>query len=184
MISYSDIFSNRVADRFRTEQRLKQKLNEDFNSEGVSWSFMFFDSKSVFTFPLTLAQLKLILNPFYVKSQLQLIHVPPVDLDTVLDSPSFDPTEMVVFWSSLSCNKLNKFTRISCPGFHRIIRWCTIKFIFCSFRLVTTAPVAQWIARWTSNPKVVGSSPTWGKFFSINVIETWYSRTRYGMQNV
>ena len=36
MISYLDIFSNRVADRFRTEQRLKQKLNEDFNSEGVS----------------------------------------------------------------------------------------------------------------------------------------------------
>ena len=36
MISNSDIFSNRVADRFRTEQRLKQKLNEDFNSEGVS----------------------------------------------------------------------------------------------------------------------------------------------------
>ena len=27
------------------------------------------------------------------------------------------------------------------------------------------APVAQWIARWTSNPKVVGSSPTWGKTF-------------------
>ena len=27
------------------------------------------------------------------------------------------------------------------------------------------APVAQWIARWTSNPKVVGSSPTWGKVF-------------------
>ena len=24
------------------------------------------------------------------------------------------------------------------------------------------ALVAQWIARWTSNPKVVGSSPTWG----------------------
>lgn len=36
VISYLDIFSNRVADRFRTEQRLKQKLNEDFNSEGVS----------------------------------------------------------------------------------------------------------------------------------------------------
>ena len=27
------------------------------------------------------------------------------------------------------------------------------------------APVAQWIARWTSNPKVVGSSPTWGSIF-------------------
>ena len=24
------------------------------------------------------------------------------------------------------------------------------------------ALVAQWIARWTSNPKVVGLSPTWG----------------------
>ena len=25
--------------------------------------------------------------------------------------------------------------------------------------------MAQWIARWTSNPKVVGSSPTWGIFY-------------------
>ena len=35
--------------------------------------------------------------------------------------------------------------------------------IYCLGR---QAPVAQWIARWTSNPKVVGSSPTWGKTFS------------------
>ena len=25
--------------------------------------------------------------------------------------------------------------------------------------------MAQWIARWTSNPEVVGASPTWGAFF-------------------
>ena len=31
--------------------------------------------------------------------------------------------------------------------------WCSV---------VVRALVAQWIARWTSNPKVVGSSPTWG----------------------
>ena len=31
--------------------------------------------------------------------------------------------------------------------------------------VLPTAPVAQWIARWTSNPKVVGSSPTWGSIF-------------------
>ena len=28
-----------------------------------------------------------------------------------------------------------------------------------------TAPVAQWIARRTSNPEVVGSSPIWGVNF-------------------
>ena len=28
-----------------------------------------------------------------------------------------------------------------------------------------TAPVAQWIARRTSNPEVVGSSPIWGADF-------------------
>ena len=28
-------------------------------------------------------------------------------------------------------------------------------------------PVAQWIARWTSNPEVVGSNPTGDDFLSI-----------------
>ena len=31
------------------------------------------------------------------------------------------------------------------------------------------ALLAQWIARWTSNPKVVGSSPTQGNFLSSKV---------------
>ena len=35
---------------------------------------------------------------------------------------------------------------------------------------LSTAPVAQWIARWTSNPKVVGSSPTWGSTFMFACI--------------
>ena len=29
-------------------------------------------------------------------------------------------------------------------------------------------PVAQWIARWTSNPKVPGSNPGWDDSFSIS----------------
>ena len=30
---------------------------------------------------------------------------------------------------------------------------------------VTSVPVAQWIARWTSNPKVPGSNPGWDDTF-------------------
>ena len=33
---------------------------------------------------------------------------------------------------------------------------------------VVIAPLAQWIARWTSNPEVLGSSPRWGKVFIHN----------------
>ena len=40
------------------------------------------------------------------------------------------------------------------PGFHAF-------YFHWSF---TSAPVAQWIARWTSNPKVAGSSPARGVF--------------------
>ena len=36
------------------------------------------------------------------------------------------------------------------------------------FSLRFQALLAQWIARWTSNPKVVGSSPTQGIFFECN----------------
>ena len=32
----------------------------------------------------------------------------------------------------------------------------------------TQALLAQWIARWTSNPKVVGSSPTQGILYEIS----------------
>ena len=35
----------------------------------------------------------------------------------------------------------------------------------------TQALLAQWIARWTSNPKVVGSSPTQGTFCITSIIE-------------
>ena len=34
--------------------------------------------------------------------------------------------------------------------------WIIKKFTY----IIITVPVAQWIARWTSNPKVVGSNPT------------------------
>ena len=32
---------------------------------------------------------------------------------------------------------------------------------------VDSVPVAQWIARWTSNPKVAGSNPAGDKLFFI-----------------
>ena len=32
-------------------------------------------------------------------------------------------------------------------------------------------PLAQWIARWTSNPKVLGSTPRWdGTYWSVSVV--------------
>ena len=35
----------------------------------------------------------------------------------------------------------------------------------------TSVPLAQWIARWTSNPKVLGSTPRWdGTLWSVSVV--------------
>ena len=35
----------------------------------------------------------------------------------------------------------------------------------------TGVPLAQWIARWTSNPKVLGSTPRWdGTYWSVSVV--------------
>ena len=42
-------------------------------------------------------------------------------------------------------------------------------------KLVTTismVPIAQWIARWTSNPEVVGSNPTGDDVFASDVHST------------
>jgi hypothetical protein len=42
------------------------------------------------------------------------------------------------------------------------------------------APVAQWIERWTSNPKVGGSNPS-GRVFallSLNIINEYYQEVR------
>ena len=44
--------------------------------------------------------------------------------------------------------------------------------------MVVRALVAQWIARWTSNPKVVGSSPTWGVMLAGVVLSVQYVLTR------
>ena len=41
----------------------------------------------------------------------------------------------------------------------------TPKILIDEFENGVQALLAQWIARWTSNPKVVGSSPTQGIFF-------------------
>ena len=36
---------------------------------------------------------------------------------------------------------------------------------------VSSVPLAQWIARWTSNPKVLGSTPRWdGTYWSVSVV--------------
>ena len=45
------------------------------------------------------------------------------------------------------------------------------QFIFELISCDVQALLAQWIARWTSNPKVVGSSPTQGTpfYWTINV---------------
>ena len=37
---------------------------------------------------------------------------------------------------------------------------------------ITHVRVAQWIARWTSNPEVVGSNPTVDDFFSSIYVST------------
>ena len=49
--------------------------------------------------------------------------------------------------------------------FHVPVRQNFLSIEIVIYCLGRQAPVAQWIARWTSNPKVVGSSPTWGKYF-------------------
>ena len=40
-----------------------------------------------------------------------------------------------------------------------------------SSQWVSCVPLAQWIARWTSNPKVLGSTPRWdGTYWSVSVV--------------
>ena len=41
------------------------------------------------------------------------------------------------------------------------------KFELNSFAIIKPVPVAQWIARWTSNPKVAGSNPAGDKLFCL-----------------
>ena len=50
-------------------------------------------------------------------------------------------------------------------------------------------PLAQWIARWTSNPKVLGSTPRWDdrflhfvQFFSLGIID--HLSEAYGFHSV
>ena len=35
---------------------------------------------------------------------------------------------------------------------------------------VCVVPLAQWIARWTSNPKVLGSTPRWDENFLVGMV--------------
>jgi hypothetical protein len=42
-----------------------------------------------------------------------------------------------------------------------------VRVMFLLLSLITYVPVAQWIARWTSNPKVVGSIPTRDAFQTL-----------------
>ena len=54
-----------------------------------------------------------------------------------------------------------------------------------TFSSLLTAPLAQWIARWTSNPKVAGSSPAGGTFPSRGRLAQWKSaRSAYGRPRV
>ena len=41
-------------------------------------------------------------------------------------------------------------------------------------QFASVAPVAQWIARWTSNPKVAGSNPAVGILFLHNGVAGWW----------
>ena len=46
-------------------------------------------------------------------------------------------------------------------------------------------PLAQWIARWTSNPKVLGSTPRWDdtKLFCFIFIHEWSFEMSFPMYN-
>ena len=61
------------------------------------------------------------------------------------EGPWFDPGSRQSFWQSFSKNRMH-FTPIY---------WCLWDMVL----------VAQWIARWISNPKVPGSNPGWDIFF-------------------
>ena len=44
--------------------------------------------------------------------------------------------------------------------------------------MIKQALLAQWIARWTSNPKVVGSSPTQGTFLNLESKSVSFKKPR------
>ena len=53
---------------------------------------------------------------------------------------------------------------ISCP--RNVEAWYKLESVQGSQREpVREVPLAQWIARWTSNPKVLGSTPRWDDTF-------------------
>ena len=37
--------------------------------------------------------------------------------------------------------------------------------------VVNVVPLAQWIARWTSNPKVLGSTPRWDENILLKLVD-------------
>lgn len=43
-----------------------------------------------------------------------------------------------------------------------------ILYVFLGVHAYQVAPIFQWLERRTSNPEVVGSTPTWGLFFFAN----------------
>ena len=59
--------------------------------------------------------------------------------------------------------------QLSCAVFHKIVKVKLLKQVLGNTSTLNQVPVAQWIARWTSNPKVPGSSPGWDVL--LNFIE-------------
>ena len=98
-----------------------------------------------------------------------IIKVPLVDSLTlspkVLGStPRWD--DLLIFWK-MNCNIyfLNKVDFA--------YRMDATKWFPCTASTIIKVPLAQWIARWTSNPKVLGSTPRWDDliiFWKMNCI--------------
>ena len=53
---------------------------------------------------------------------------------------------------------------------------------FASHTVIVLVPLAQRIARWTSNPKVLGSIPRWDDLYFLTFVACTYVRVVHSVQ--